>query len=92
MSAPIPQAAFQNGADGRASVKRVGRPVKYPVADLGVGEWLDLPLTGCMARQGRDRAVFSLKDAADRLTRLQGKRFSVRTLRKDGVARCTRIA
>ena len=72
--------------------KRRGRPVKYPVDALDIGECLELPLAGRVAVSGRDWSVYVLKNAADRWTRLHGKRFSVRTLRKDGVARCTRIA
>lgn len=92
MTARAIAAVSQDGTGLRGSVKRTGRPVKYPVGDLGVGEWLEIPLTGVAAREGRDRAVYALKDAASRWTRLHGKRFSVRTRREDGVARCTRIA
>lgn len=69
----------------------IGRPRKYPFTDLAVGEWFDMPLANRPAPSGRDLVSFRMQDAACRYARQSGKQFTVRTIRAEGVARCTRV-
>jgi hypothetical protein len=67
------------------------RPVKYPFANLEVGQHLDVPLSEEKAPDGSNRAARCLRWAAKRHANLYGGEFQVRTLRKEGVARCIRV-
>lgn len=67
-----------------------GRPFKYPFPIMKVGDSFAVPLTGIM-RGSEDSATSRLRAAASRHRRFHGVRFSIRTDREAGVARCWRV-
>lgn len=67
-----------------------GRPRKYPFPDMGVGDSFAVPLAGEM-RNGEDHAAFKLRSAVAQYARRHGGKFTVRTDREAGVARCWRV-
>ena len=67
-----------------------GRPFKYPFLIMKVGDSFAVPLTG-ERRKGEDAAACRLRAAASRHSRFHGVRFSIRTDREKGVARCWRV-
>lgn len=67
-----------------------GRPFKYPFPIMKVGDSFAIPLTGSM-RGSEDCATARLRAAASRHSRFHGVRFSIRTDREAGVARCWRV-
>ena len=69
----------------------VGRPRKYPFAELRVGDSFTIPLVGVMLRNG-DKAVGRLNAAMTAYARKYGGKFTVRTDRENNVARCWRVA
>lgn len=71
--------------------KRTGRPRKYDFDKMFVGDVFTLPLKGERGPDGSDEVVEKLRDAAGAYGRKNGKKFLVRTDRKNGVARCWRI-
>jgi hypothetical protein len=66
-----------------------GRPRKYPFPDMVVGDSFAVPLAGEM-RDGEDHAALKLRSAVTQHTRKYGGKFTVRTDREAGVARCWR--
>ena len=71
--------------------KRTGRPRKYAFDKMFVGDVFTLPLKGVRGTDGSDEVVEKLRDAAVAYGRKTGKKFAVRTDRKNGAARCWRI-
>ncbi|CAB4139101.1 Chromosomal replication initiator, DnaA C-terminal [uncultured Caudovirales phage] len=71
--------------------KRTGRPRKYDFDKMFVGDVFTLPLKGERGTHGSDEVVDKLRDAAVAYGRKTGKKFLVRTDRKNGVARCWRV-
>ena len=69
-----------------------GRPVKYHFSKLAVGDTLDVPLAGYRCSDGCDMAVKRLRRCADQYAEKYGGKFIVRTIRAEGVGRCTRVA
>lgn len=67
-----------------------GRPRKYPFPDMVVGDSFAVPLAG-ETRDGEDHAAVKLRCAAIRYARVHGGKFTVRTDREAGVARCWRV-
>ena len=67
-----------------------GRPRKYPFPDMAVGDSFAVPLTGEMY-DGEDQAARRLRSSAIRRARTHGGKFTVRTDRKAGEARCWRV-
>jgi hypothetical protein len=70
---------------------RMGRPCKYPFAELQVGDSFAIPLAGIMRSNG-DLAVVRLGAAAVSYARRYGGKFTVRTDRENNSARCWRLA
>lgn len=68
-----------------------GRAVKYPFADLQVGDSFSVPLSGEMHPGGGDMTAHRVSQAAIRRSKCHGGKFRVRTVREEGVARCWRI-
>lgn len=73
-----------------------GRPFKYPFHELDVGDSFTIPLGGDVRLTGnngkKDRNLSSLRSAACQYARRNGGRFTVLTVREEGVIRCWRIA
>ncbi len=69
-----------------------GRPPKYPLHSLEVGEHFDLPLSGEQSPHGGDKQAYKVSGAAVAHAKKYGKKFVVRTLRPEGIVRCWRIA
>jgi hypothetical protein len=67
-----------------------GRPFKYPFPIMEVGDSFAIPLTGSM-RKSEDCATARLRSAAIRHARTHGGRFSIRTNREAGEARCWKV-
>jgi hypothetical protein len=67
-----------------------GRPRKYPFPDMAPGDSFAVPLAGEM-RDGEDHAVLKLRSAVTQHTRRHGGKFTVRTDREAGEARCWRV-
>lgn len=67
-----------------------GRPRKYPFPGMEVGDSFAMPLAGEM-RDGEDHAAVKLRSAVTQHTRKYGGKFTIRTDRKNGVARCWRV-
>lgn len=73
-----------------------GRPCKYPFHDLKVGDSFAIPLGGDVLLTGnhgkKDRFLSTLRAAASQYSKRNGGKFTVRTMRDEGVIRCWRIA
>ena len=67
-----------------------GRPFKYPFLRMEVGDSFAVPLMGEM-RKDEDLAACRLRAAASRHRQVYGGKFSIRTDRKKGEARCWRV-
>lgn len=67
-----------------------GRPRKYPFPDMVVGDSFAVPLAGEM-HDGEDQAARRLRASAIRYARTFGGKFTVRTDRQAGEARCWRV-
>jgi hypothetical protein len=67
-----------------------GRPRKYPFPDMVVGDSFAVPLAGKDTLKSEDLAAVRLRASAIRYTRVHGGKFTVRTDREAGVARCWR--
>ena len=70
---------------------KTGRPHKYPFNTMQVGESFSLPLASEKHRKGMDRTVCVLRAAACSYGRKYNMKFTVRTVRDEGVARCWRV-
>lgn len=68
---------------GMAIPETRGAGAIYPFGEMEIGESFSLPLT--------DR-ITNLRAAAKMFGVRNGKKFTVRTIRDEGVARCWRIA
>lgn len=68
-----------------------GPPRKYPFSDMEVGDCLSLPLSGVKHVEGGDEVTAKLRQAALNYGRRHGKKFVVRTVRPEGIARCWRV-
>ena len=65
----------------------------YPFAQMNVGDSFAIPLTGRLMPNGRDRVVNTLAASAVRYAKkATGKKFTIRTIKDEGVARCWRVA
>ena len=69
-----------------------GAPRKYPFPDMEVGDSFTIPLSGAIDHKGMDTVATKVRCAACRFARRSGWKFTVRTERADGVARCWRVA
>ena len=67
-----------------------GRPFKYPFPNMAVGDSFAVPLSGTTSR-GEDVAAVRLRASAIRYARARGGKFTVRTDREAGEARCWRV-
>ena len=67
-----------------------GRPRKYPFPDMAVGDSFAVPLSGATSR-GEDMAAIRLRGSAIRYARTHVGKFTVRTDREAGEARCWRV-
>ena len=72
---------------------------KYPLSQLDVGDSFSIPLLGserkCRNNGGsQDRAPMNLASAISNYykTHKDGKKFTIRTIKDEGVVRCWRIA
>ena len=68
-----------------------GRPRKYPFPDMAVGDSFAVPLSGTNTAKGEDTAAVKLRSSAIRYARTHGGKFTVRTDRQAGEARCWRV-
>jgi hypothetical protein len=68
-----------------------GRPRKYPFPDMAVGDSFAVPLSGKNTLKGEDSTAHKLRCSAMRYARLHGGKFTVRTDRQAGEARCWRV-
>ena len=68
-----------------------GRPFKYPFPNMAVGDSFAVPLEGVNNPKGEDMAAVRLRASAIRYARARGGKFTVRTDRKAGEARCWRV-
>lgn len=68
-----------------------GRPRKYPFPDMAVGDSFAVPLIGGNNPKGEDMAAVRLRSAAKSYARIEGGKFTVRTNREAGEARCWRV-
>lgn len=69
-----------------------GRPRKYPFPEMAIGDSFAIPLSGNNTAKGEDHAASKLRSSAILYARKKGGKFTVRTDRKAGKARCWRIA
>jgi hypothetical protein len=67
-----------------------GRPRKYPFPDMKPGDSFAVPLSN-VQRDGEDHAAVKLRAAAIRYAGTHGGKFTVRTDRQAGEARCWRV-
>lgn len=100
MNAPAPTPCIpsaihiEKGVAFPAAAVRIRVNHSYPWADMEVGDSFALPLTGeRWATLRLDKAAVRISRAANAwVTRHQSARkFSVRTLEKEGVVRCWRV-
>ena len=68
-----------------------GRPFKYPFPTMHVGDSFSLPLANQKHKKGGDLTVCVLRAAACSYGRKYNMKFTVRTVRDEGVARCWRV-
>ena len=68
-----------------------GRPFKYPFPKMAVGDSFAVPLEGVNNTKGEDMAAVRLRSNAIRYARARGGKFTVRTDREAGEARCWRV-
>lgn len=68
----------------------IGRPLKYPFPDMGVGDSFAIPLAG-VSYGTEDHAAAKLRAAAIRYGHKNGCKFSLRTDRENNVVRCWRV-
>lgn len=69
-----------------------GRPFKYPFPDMAVGDSFAVPLSHENNTKGENMAAVRLRSSAIRYACAHGGKFTVRTDREAGVARCWRVA
>jgi hypothetical protein len=70
---------------------------KYPFAEMEVGDSFSLPLTGEKGTGGStyykwDKSTRKLTNASIHHARRHGKKFTVREMKEEGVARCWRVS
>ena len=65
-------------------------PIPAPGPDMAVGDSFAVPLSGATSR-GEDMAAIRLRGSAIRYARTHGGKFTVRTDRQTGEARCWRV-
>lgn len=68
-----------------------GRPRKYPFPDMAPGDSFAVALSGTNTAKGEDTAAVKLRASAIRYARTHGGKFTVRTDREAGEARCWRV-
>ena len=68
-----------------------GRRRIYPFPDMEVGDSFAVPLSGDKHLKGGDMTANRVGLAARRFGRLTGRKFTIRTVREEGVVRCWRI-
>lgn len=68
-----------------------GRPFKYPFPIMEVGDSFTVPLGDKINTKGENMTVYRLRGSAIRYARTHGGKFTVRTDREAGVARCWRV-
>lgn len=66
--------------------------LSYPLAQLEVGDSFAVPLTDEFTSQGAPRATSRVAMAAAAVAKTHGFKFTLRTLRDQGVVRCWRIS
>ena len=66
-----------------------GRNPLYPFTDMEIGDSFALPL---VAEAGGSTATNRVNQAASQHSRRHGAKFTVRTLRDEGIVRCWRVA
>ena len=73
---------------------RGGRKGIYPFAAMAVGDSFAVPLKGECSSQGHDKAMATVARCASSWSRRHDyvHKFSVRTVRDEGVVRCWRVA
>lgn len=69
----------------------VGRPFKYPFPAMRVGDSFAVPLAHATTLKGEDVASARMRSSAISYGRKNGRKFTVRTDREAGVARCWRV-
>ena len=68
-----------------------GRPRRYPLPDMEVGDSFAVPIQGVMTPKG-DKAALLVSSAAKQYSKRHGGKFVIRTDRENGVVRCWRMA
>ena len=68
-----------------------GRPFKYPFPDMAGGERFAVPLEDVNNPKGENMAAVRLRSSAIRYAHKHGGKFTVRTDREAGEARCWRV-
>ena len=68
-----------------------GRPFKYPFPNMAVGDSFAVPLGHENNAKGESMAAVRLRSSAIRYARTHGGKFTVRTDREAGEARCWRV-
>ena len=68
-----------------------GRPRKYPFPDMAPGDSFAVPLAGEDTHKSEDLTAVRLRASAIRYARMNGGKFTVRTDRQAGEARCWRV-
>lgn len=68
-----------------------GRPRKYPFPDMAVGDSFAVALSDANNHKGENVAAIRLRCSAIRYARVHGGKFTVRTDRQAGEARCWRV-
>ncbi len=68
-----------------------GRPFKYPFPDMAVGDSFAVPLEDVNNPKGENVTACRLRGSAIRYARAHGGKFTVRTDRETGEARCWRV-
>lgn len=70
-----------------------GPPAKYPFAEMEVGDSFAVPLTGeRYGNHSSDKAAVSLSVTSHTYGKRHGKKFTVRQLNDEGVARVWRVS
>lgn len=69
-----------------------GHPRKYPFPDMEVGDSFTVPLTGEQGICGSDIAAEKVRKAACNFGRRHKWKFTIRTMRAEGVVRCWRVS
>ena len=68
---------------------------KYPFDVMEKGDSFAVPLSGEITTAGKnapyDKALVRVRSAASNFSRRRGRKFTVRTLKDEGVVRCWRV-